>query len=207
MLTKKGAATKARIIAGAAQLVAVKGAAETCLEDIRAATGTSKSQLFHYFPEGKTQLLLAVAEDCSQRVLEQQRPLLDGLDSWEAWEQWQELILRLNAPGDGDGYCTLTALSGQSPQTVPGVRELLADHLERWHAALTKGLTAMRADGLLREDADVDELATAVLAAVQGGAMMGRITGSTAPLRTALTVTVDHLRTWAPPPPPPPAAR
>ncbi|MFI8181002.1 TetR/AcrR family transcriptional regulator [Actinacidiphila glaucinigra] len=205
MLTKKGAATKARIIAGAAQLVAVKGAAETCLDDIRAATGTSKSQLFHYFPEGKTQLLLAVAEDYSQRVLEEQRPLLDRLDSWEAWEQWQELMLRLHAPGDG--YCPLTALSRQSPQTVPGVRELIADHLERWHAALTKGLTAMRTDGLLREDADVDELATAVLAAVQGGALMGQITGSTAPLRTALTVSLDHLRTWAPPAPPPSAAR
>ncbi|MFE0631884.1 TetR/AcrR family transcriptional regulator [Streptomyces sp. NPDC058864] len=201
MLTKKGAATKARIIEGAAQLVAVKGAAGTCLDDIRAATGTSKSQLFHYFPEGKTQLLLAVAEEYSHRVLEDQRPLLDRLDSWDAWEQWRELVLRLHSPGDG--HCPLTALGRQPPQTVPGVRELITDHLERWHAALAKGLTAMRTDGLLREDADVDALATAVLAAVQGGAMMGQITGSTDPLRTALTVALDHLRTWAPPHQPP----
>ncbi|WUD77034.1 TetR/AcrR family transcriptional regulator [Streptomyces sp. NBC_00510] len=205
MLTKKGAATKARIIDAAAQLVAVKGAAETCLDDIRAATGTSKSQLFHYFPEGKTQLLLAVAEDCSQRALEDQRPLLDQLDSWESWEQWQELMLRLHTP-DND-YCPLTALTRQSPRTVPGIQALIADHLERWHAALAKGLTAMRTDGLLREDADVDELATAVLAAVQGGAVMGQITGSTVPLRTALKVVLDHLRTWAPPDPALPAMR
>jgi TetR/AcrR family transcriptional regulator, transcriptional repressor for nem operon len=53
----------------------------------------------------------------------------------------------------------------------------------------------MRTNGPLREDADVDELATAVLAAVQGGAAVGQITGSAASLRTALKVIVDQLRT------------
>jgi AcrR family transcriptional regulator len=38
-----------------------KGIAKATLDDTRARTGTSKSQLFHYFPEGKDALLLAVA--------------------------------------------------------------------------------------------------------------------------------------------------
>ena len=55
-------ATRQRIIDGAAAEIRVNGAVATTLDDVMAHTGTSKSQLFHYFPRGKEQLLLAVAE-------------------------------------------------------------------------------------------------------------------------------------------------
>ena len=61
-LTAKGEATRRRIIEGAAAVIRSNGVAATTLDDIRAHTQTSKSQLFHYFPDGKDQLLLAVAE-------------------------------------------------------------------------------------------------------------------------------------------------
>ncbi|MFG1962444.1 TetR/AcrR family transcriptional regulator [Nonomuraea sp. NPDC049028] len=51
--TAKGRATRARIVMGAAELLREQGVALTTLDDIRGRTGTSKSQLFHYFPAGK----------------------------------------------------------------------------------------------------------------------------------------------------------
>ncbi len=33
----------------------------TSLDDVRGATRTSKSQLFHYFPDGKHELVRAIA--------------------------------------------------------------------------------------------------------------------------------------------------
>lgn len=59
-LTRKGAATRQRIIEGAAAEIRDRGVALTTLDDIRARTKTSKSQLFHYFPDGKEQLLLSL---------------------------------------------------------------------------------------------------------------------------------------------------
>ncbi len=50
-LTAKGTATRARIVEGAAQLIRERGVANVSLDDIRAVTSTSKSQLFHYFPD------------------------------------------------------------------------------------------------------------------------------------------------------------
>ena len=50
-LTARGAATKARIVAAAASLVYERGIAGTSLDDVMAATGTSKSQLYHYFAD------------------------------------------------------------------------------------------------------------------------------------------------------------
>ena len=60
-LTPKGRATRQRIVDGAAAEIRIRGAVATTLEDVMAHTATSKSQLFHYFPGGKDQLLLAVA--------------------------------------------------------------------------------------------------------------------------------------------------
>ncbi|MFC4534899.1 TetR/AcrR family transcriptional regulator [Sphaerisporangium dianthi] len=195
MLTRKGAATRARIIEATAELVAAKGAADTCLDDIRAATSTSKSQLFHYFPDGKAELLLAVAHDQARKVLDDQRPLLDNLDTWEAWEQWGALILAIYTPKLE--YCPLTALTSQFSRKDPRIRTLITDLFDQWRDHLARGLRTMRAAGLLAADADPDTLALAVLASLQGGVIMGQTTGSVIPLEVAIEAALHHLRTYA----------
>src|SRR4051794_19455732 len=91
-LTAKGAATRARIVESAADLVRARGAQGTTLDDIRRGAAVSNSQLFHYFPGGKRDLVAAIAEFQSERVLDAQRPWLDWLDSWEAWERWRSSV-------------------------------------------------------------------------------------------------------------------
>src|ERR1700760_3021207 len=93
MLTSKGAATRARIVEAAADLVLARGVGGTSLDDIRAGTATSKSQLFHYFPGGKSERVGALAAFQSERVLEAQQPFLDALDTWDAWEGWRDAVL------------------------------------------------------------------------------------------------------------------
>jgi AcrR family transcriptional regulator len=92
-LTAKGVATRARIIDGAATEIRSAGIAATTLDDVCRRTKTSKSQLFHYFPEGKEQLLLAVAEHEADRVLSDQDPHLSNLRSWEAWTTWRNVVV------------------------------------------------------------------------------------------------------------------
>lgn len=48
--TVKGQATRQRIIEGAATYPRSGDPGEVTLDDIRAITGTSKGQIFHYFP-------------------------------------------------------------------------------------------------------------------------------------------------------------
>ncbi|HEV3288441.1 MAG TPA: hypothetical protein VG123_05570, partial [Streptosporangiaceae bacterium] len=48
--------------------------------------------LFHYFPAGKDELLLAVAQYEADQVLEHQQPYLGCLDSWDAWQQWRDVV-------------------------------------------------------------------------------------------------------------------
>ncbi|MEU3169531.1 TetR family transcriptional regulator [Streptosporangium sp. NPDC006930] len=86
-LTRKGAATRQRTLEGAAADIGEYGVVGTTLDDILARTATSKSQLFHCFPGGREELLLAVARFEADRVLEDQRPQLGDLTSWPAWRR------------------------------------------------------------------------------------------------------------------------
>ena len=60
-MTERGRATRRRIVEATGEQLLAAGIGGTSLDDVRAATLTSKSQLFHYFPGGKHELLLEVA--------------------------------------------------------------------------------------------------------------------------------------------------
>src|SRR6478736_2219314 len=92
-LTPRGRATRARIVETATDLILARGVGGTSLDDIRAGTGTSKSQLFHYFPEGKAELVGAIADFQFERVLDAQRPYIDELGPIESWEGWRDAVV------------------------------------------------------------------------------------------------------------------
>jgi TetR/AcrR family transcriptional repressor of nem operon len=71
-LTARGAATKARIVAAAASLVYERGIAGTSLDDVMAATGTSKPQAYHYFAD-KDALLREVIKAQLGRIIAAQQ--------------------------------------------------------------------------------------------------------------------------------------
>src|SRR6516165_919279 len=119
-LTAKGAATRLRIVEGAAAEIRARGVAATTLDDIRAATGTSKGQLFHYFPEGKEQLLLAVAAHEADQVLSDQQPYLGALTSWAAWQRWRDAVVeRYRRQGQN---CPMSVLMSEIGRTTPGAQ-------------------------------------------------------------------------------------
>ncbi|MET9079145.1 TetR/AcrR family transcriptional regulator [Streptomyces sp. NPDC004232] len=194
-LTAKGRATRARIVEGAAEVLREQGVADATLDDIRGRTGTSKSQLFHYFPEGKDQLLLAVAQFEADRVLADQQPHLGCLDSWESWQQWRDVVVeRYELQGD---HCPLGSLFMQVGRSRPGARAIVTELMRQWQQQLADGMRALRANGLVSSDLDVDRAAAALLAGVQGGVAIMMSTGDSTHLKAALDTGIAHLRATA----------
>lgn len=64
-------------------------------------------------------------------------------------------------------------------------------------ALLSDGLAAMRERGELRPEADPDELASALLAALQGGILLSRVKRDIAPLQAALGFMLNRVRSFA----------
>jgi AcrR family transcriptional regulator len=190
-LTAKGRATRQRIIEGAAVYLRGDEPGEVTLDDIRAITGTSKGQIFHYFPGGKEELLLEVARHESERVLGDQQPHLGALTSWAAWERWRDAVVaRYRAQGRN---CPLGSLMSQLGGT-PGAAEVVATLLEQWQADVRRGITEMQAAGLVRDGLDADRVAAAFVAGIQGGVSVLRSTGSTMHLEATLDALIDYLR-------------
>ncbi len=192
-LTPKGAATRARIVASSADLVLARGVGGTTLDDIRAGTGTSKSQLFHYFPGGKSELVGAIASFQGQRVLDAQRPYLDSLDSWDAWDGWRRAVLE-HYGSQGQWGCPISALAREVVGNDPEQAKGLAEYMDRWRGYLQAGLERMRSAGILRREADPERLALFVFAALQGGLLLSQSMLSLEPLRAALDGALTTLR-------------
>jgi AcrR family transcriptional regulator len=192
-LTPKGAATRERIVEAAADLVLARGVGGTSLDDIRAGTATSKSQLFHYFPRGKSELVGAIADFQSERVLDAQRPFLHSLDTWEAWEGWRDAVLAHYCSQPHWG-CPIGSLVGELAGRDQVLAAQVAAHMDRWREYLADGLERMRATGLLRADADPEALALSTFAALQGGLLLAQTMESCAPLRAALDGALAALR-------------
>src|SRR3954454_3197771 len=86
-LTRRGLATRARIVRAAAALMYTKGVNATTLDAVRIASGTSKSQLYRHFVD-KESLVEEVISLHAYEVLARQRQRLERLDSIRGLELW-----------------------------------------------------------------------------------------------------------------------
>lgn len=189
-LTRKGQATRARIVDAAAQLMYERGVTEATLEDVRAAAGVSGSQIYHYFAD-KQALLLAVIERQTEAVLELQAPLVERLDSLEGLHAWRDTLVEYQRRMQCRGGCPIGSIGSEVAENNPEARLAVASSFLRWEGAIRQGLAAMHARGEL--DGDPEDLALAVLAALQGGLMLTQIQREVRPLAVALDAALDHV--------------
>ena len=193
--TDKGRATRNRVLDAAAALVFEHGVAGTTLDDVRAAANVSKGQLYHYFAD-KEDLVHAVIDRTVEQVLGAQ-PRLTNLSSWVAIAAWFDDLVQLQVNRHAIGGCPIGSLAGELAETDEQARMELAAGFDRWEAPLRDGLRQMQADGKVRRSADPARLATATLAAIQGGLVLTQTRRDPQQLRIALDGAYAYLRSFA----------
>jgi TetR/AcrR family transcriptional repressor of nem operon len=196
MITRKGKATRDRIVAAAAVLVRERGLAGTSTEDVQAAAGVSASQLYHYFAD-KRSLTRAVIEYQADAILGFQEPMLARLDSLAALRSWAAAIVDIQRSNGFRGGCPLGSLASELAENDSAAREDVVAGYRRWQAAIRGGLAAIRDRGGLVDSADVEGLATALLTSLQGGLLLAKVLREGEPLETALSTAIDHVATFA----------
>jgi AcrR family transcriptional regulator len=196
-LTRKGQATRDRIVEAAAGLMFRQGVAGTTTEQVQEAASVSASQIFHYFAD-KRALVRAVIAYQTEAVLTAQQPLLSSLDSMEALRAWADLYLSVEEQLNYEGGCPLGSLGGELAETDSAARHEIERGFARWEEAIRDGLRAMYARGDLRRSADPDALALALLTALEGGMLMTKIRRDPAPLKTVLDVVLAHIESLTP---------
>ncbi len=194
-LTARGAATRARIVAAAASLVYERGIAGTSLDDVMAATGTSKSQLYHYFAD-KDALICEVINAQLGRIIAAQEAGLHEVSSWGGLQRWCDHFVTATRATQGAGGCPLGSLVGELADQSEPARRVLAQCFAEWQSYLSEGFEAMRDNGELAAQADPAELALTVMSALQGGLLMAQATRSARPLELALNMALQHMAAY-----------
>ncbi|PRY67419.1 TetR family transcriptional regulator [Glaciihabitans tibetensis] len=184
-ITERGRLTRQRIIEATGEQILASGIGGTTLDTVRAATLTSKSQLFHYFPGGKAELVREVADWEGRQLLEAQEPEIHDLGSWESWERWRAMLVDYYI-GRGRWACPIGSLATQASMTDPDLASSIAEGMRAWRGLLADGVRRMQRTGTVDGSADSERIATVILAAIQGGLVLSQPERSAWPLEAAL---------------------
>jgi len=191
-LTAKGRATRERIVAAASELMLQNGAARTTIEDIQEAASISTSQMYHYFAD-KGDLVAAVIDFQTQRVLGVQHLGLDRIESVQDLYRWRDIMVDLVRGRACVGGCPIGSMANELSETDPIARARLAASFAQWEKLIHDGLVTIAARSELAEGADVERIAMALLAGVQGGLLLSQVRRDTGPLEAAVDTMIEHL--------------
>jgi len=192
-LTPRGAATKRRIVEAAAELVyAGGGAGRMSLDEVMEASGTSKSQLYHYFAN-KDALLREVVDFQTRRILQANAAHLDDLDSFQALRAWRNMIIAVNRAGGNFRGCPIGSLADELATQSEEARSLLAESFEAWRGIIENALVRMKERGEITRSANTEAISTAVLAAIQGGILLSKTVRKSEPLEAAFDMALGHI--------------
>jgi TetR/AcrR family transcriptional repressor of nem operon len=189
--TRRGRETRDRIVDCAAELVAARGVEHTSLDDVLAAAGASKSQLYHYFEDRDALVEAAVERRCAQ-ALEQLTATLAGIESLAELEERLEQFVRLFEQSLAG--CPIGSLAGEVVGRHEGAWRKVESAFATWEASFAGLFERMRERGELRADADPAILATVLLAALEGGQLLGQTRRNGMPLRIAIAAAIDYAR-------------
>jgi TetR/AcrR family transcriptional repressor of nem operon len=192
--TGRGRASRERIVERAAELFAERGVAGTSLDDVLAAAGAGKSQLYHYF-SGRDELVEeGVGLRCTQVLAGLTQALgrvasLAGLT--QALAGFVAGFEQMGLPG-----CPIGSLAAEVAERNEGARLRAAAAFDAWEGLFADALQRMRQQGELRADASPTVLATALLASVEGGMVLSQTRKDPASLRIAVEAGLAHVRTY-----------
>jgi len=194
-LTSRGLATRARIVAAAADVIHQHGVGDTSIVDVQRASGTSGSQIYHYFAD-KESLVRAVAEYRAAEALKYQDSF-GPLDSIAALRRWANAQVTFANTRLCAGGCDLGALVSQLAESDPVSRDTIAEGLGAWAQRIERGLKTMQDRGTLDASTDAHGHALALLAALEGGLVLSQAQRDSAALASVLHAVVSHIETYS----------
>ena len=194
-ITRRGRASRERIVERAAELFAARGIAGTSVDEVLAAAGAGKGQFYHYFRSRDELAAAAVGYRCGQVIAELSQALgdvssLTGLE--QALAGFIAAFERMGMPG-----CPIGTLATEVAGRNEDARLQAAAGFGAWERLLADALERMRTNGELRADAEPAVLATGLLASIEGGMVLSQVRKDIAALRIAVEAGLGQVRACA----------
>ncbi|MFB8137892.1 TetR/AcrR family transcriptional regulator [Streptomyces mirabilis] len=181
-MVKSSAPSRERIVAGVADMISRRGLSATSIREMAKHAKAPLGSTYHYFPEGKQQLAAEAIRFTGEWVAGSLRKELEagpaaGLRAFLGL--WRKIVVE----SDFHAGCPVLAVAIEEPPTdeIPPALAAAAEVFEQWEDLLAASLREHGA-----EAGQATQLATLIVAAVEGTVAMCRAKRSTVPLdRTA----------------------
>jgi TetR/AcrR family transcriptional regulator, transcriptional repressor for nem operon len=184
---RRDCGNRERILEAAVRLFHERGFQGTSLDDIIAASGVCRSNLYYHF-RSKEALGLAVLDWLAERftaaVLDS--TLRDARVS--ARRRLERFLTSITEGLEGGAYrrgCPFGNLAAELAGEHPKFRERLGGLFRRWETAVVGCLRDGIRRGEFRSDLDVDCIATALVSQFEGAVLLSKTYGHGGPVRAA----------------------
>jgi TetR/AcrR family transcriptional regulator, transcriptional repressor for nem operon len=178
-----------RVLDAACTLFSQRGVRATTLDEIGAAAGVGRGQLYHFFA-GKADLVADVVALQVDRVITSAREFFDTMTTPADVHAWCAATVDGYAAATEAIRCPIGSLINELDQDTGPAREALQAGFVQWEDLMARGLQRVADHGGLTVGTDVRALAGGLLAAFQGGVLLADISGGVDPLRRALEIAI-----------------
>jgi TetR/AcrR family transcriptional regulator, transcriptional repressor for nem operon len=148
--------------------------------------------MHHYFAD-KNDLVAEVIDFQTDNVLSVQHLGLDRIDSIKDLYRWRDIMVDLVRGLGCAGGCPIGSMANELAETDPIARARLARSFAQRENMIHGSPLAIAARGELAEGTDIDRIALALLAGIQGGLLLSQPRRDTAPLEAAVDTMIEHL--------------
>lgn len=170
----KGQTTRAHILKTTRHLFTTQGFSNTSVNTIIAATGVKKGNLYYHFPS-KEELGIAVLLDAQEEFIGFLNDSFQGENPVDKIIHSCEMLLEFLQKKNFVGGCLFgnTALEMSDGNSKFG--KIIQDIFDHWTAKIEQHLTEGQVDGSFQNSIHIPALATTVVATIEGGIMMSRV--------------------------------
>ena len=191
--TRRGRESRDRIVQCAAVLIAERGVDPVGLDEVLTAAGVGKGQLYYYFDDRDALVEAAIAHRCAQ-VQEALARMFGGLDSLAGLERALEDYVRIYE--ETLAGCPIGRIASEVAGRNDGARRQVETAFDAWQELFADLFKRLRERGDLHHGTDPAALATALLAALEGGQILSQTRNDATSLRIAIAAALGHIRTF-----------
>ncbi|MBW4560147.1 MAG: TetR/AcrR family transcriptional regulator [Mojavia pulchra JT2-VF2] len=188
----KGEETKAKILQQAAELFNQQGYAGSSISDIMRVTGLQKGGIYNHF-QSKDELALQAFDFAIACVSQHTRAALRS--KRHALERLQAIIGVFSNFVDNPpikGGCPLLNTAVESDDAHPALRERAQQGMDSWRQLICLIIEKGIVRGEIRSGVDADEVATIIIATLEGAMMMSKLYGDSIHMQRA----INHLNQY-----------
>ncbi|NEU80594.1 TetR/AcrR family transcriptional regulator [Nostoc sp. UIC 10630] len=191
----KGEATKSRILHQAAELFNQQGYAGSSMSDIMRVTGLQKGGIYNHF-QSKDDLALQAFDFAIARIKQHIRFALRS--KRHAVERLQAIIEVFSSFAENPpikGGCPLLNTAVESDDAHPALRERAQQAMNSWLHLIRRIIETGIAKGEIRSEVSADEIATIVIATLEGAIMMSKLYGDSIHMHRIINHLNQYLET------------